>query len=393
MSLVDFLGEGASTTSWADDEIYLPSAPMASTGASAADSSGYARRDYGGSSGIQSDRAAVDFPTSPPYTSFVGNLSFNADEAALRDFFAGLPVDSVRLIRDRENDKPKGYGYVQFADLESLKVAVGMDGRDLGGRPVRINVSEQRQDNARESAPTGPWRRPAGEDTATSPFASRSSSGFGRPQRDFAAASSAADSGDWRSSRPEPSATAYAAAPPPQVRERREFREPRESAEASAADAGDWRVNRPEPSATAYAAAPPPQVRERREFREPREPREPSAADAGDWRVNRPEPADIRTVFGNDRSPSATRTGRVRRDSPAGATAPAAADAAADDGADAAAAAVQGEEAGAWRKDKPTMPRDYQPARERSESREPRVQRKPREPREPVAESSWRVAR
>jgi RNA recognition motif-containing protein len=40
------------------------------------------------------------------------------------------------------SDKPKGFGYVEFDDVESLKEAVGMHGENVRGRSIRIDVSE-----------------------------------------------------------------------------------------------------------------------------------------------------------------------------------------------------------------------------------------------------------
>lgn len=39
-------------------------------------------------------RAEVPFPTAPPYTAYVGNLSFDTAEPDLEDFFGGLGVSS-----------------------------------------------------------------------------------------------------------------------------------------------------------------------------------------------------------------------------------------------------------------------------------------------------------
>ena len=54
--------------------------------------------------GFDSDRpprAEVPFPTAPPYTAFVGNLSFEVGEADLESFFTGLSVRSSRLQSER----------------------------------------------------------------------------------------------------------------------------------------------------------------------------------------------------------------------------------------------------------------------------------------------------
>ncbi|KAJ2122072.1 Eukaryotic translation initiation factor 4B, partial [Coemansia sp. RSA 921] len=140
MSLQDFLGDSG-TTSWADDEVSLPSAPMAtsipvrSTLANALD-----RKDMV----FQRNDTPVEFPTSGPFTAYVGNLPFDVTEETLEQMFG--PAEQVRLIRDRETDRLKGFGYIEFADVEALKRAVGMDGTEVSGRPVRVSVSEKREE-------------------------------------------------------------------------------------------------------------------------------------------------------------------------------------------------------------------------------------------------------
>lgn len=43
------------------------------------------------------------------------------------------------------DDKPKGFGYVEFDSLESLKTALEKSGQELCGRTARINVAEPRK--------------------------------------------------------------------------------------------------------------------------------------------------------------------------------------------------------------------------------------------------------
>lgn len=90
-------------------------------------------------------REDLPLPTEPPYTAFVGNLAFDLTEIDLEEFFAGHQVctivcfptlcnpdyprqtKSVKIIKDRE-EKPKGFGYIEFADLEGLKDALSKSG-------------------------------------------------------------------------------------------------------------------------------------------------------------------------------------------------------------------------------------------------------------------------
>jgi len=93
-------------------------------------------------------RAPVAFPTEPPFTAFVGNLQFGVKEDDLFKFFGtNCKVLNVRLLTHRESQKPKGFGYVEFDDLESLKNAVLREGEPLFDRPLHIDVADPKPEN------------------------------------------------------------------------------------------------------------------------------------------------------------------------------------------------------------------------------------------------------
>eukprot|EP00658_Telonema_sp_P-2_P068892 TRINITY_DN578_c0_g1_i5.p1 TRINITY_DN578_c0_g1~~TRINITY_DN578_c0_g1_i5.p1 ORF type:complete len:404 (+),score=72.73 TRINITY_DN578_c0_g1_i5:67-1278(+) len=95
-------------------------------------------------------------PDKPPFTAYVGNLSYDVDENQLGEFFsAHCKVSSVRLLLDRETQRPKGFGYVEFEDRDSLVAALEAHGADMDGRKIKVDVASGRQESDRGGSKFG----------------------------------------------------------------------------------------------------------------------------------------------------------------------------------------------------------------------------------------------
>jgi cold-inducible RNA-binding protein len=76
----------------------------------------------------------------------VGNLSFDVTREELIQAFgeAGRVVDA-KVPTDRETGRPRGFAFVEFEDEEAARRSIElMHGRDLKGRPLRVNEAEDR---------------------------------------------------------------------------------------------------------------------------------------------------------------------------------------------------------------------------------------------------------
>jgi RNA recognition motif-containing protein len=77
---------------------------------------------------------------------YVGNLPFSATEDQVRTLFAEVgPVESVSLINDRETGRPRGFGFVQMSQADAARAIHALNGKDFGGRPLRVNEAQERE--------------------------------------------------------------------------------------------------------------------------------------------------------------------------------------------------------------------------------------------------------
>ena len=88
---------------------------------------------------------------------YVGNLSYSTTEDDLKNLFSEFgSVTSSKIILDRQSGSSKGFGFVEMEnDEESNNAISGTNGRELGGRKLRVNEAMDK--------PEGRPRRPPRE--------------------------------------------------------------------------------------------------------------------------------------------------------------------------------------------------------------------------------------
>lgn len=78
---------------------------------------------------------------------YVGNLGTSTTESMVRDAFttAGSPVMSVVILRSPQNDRSRGFGFVELGTQDEADAATRtMNGVELEGKPLKVGPARER---------------------------------------------------------------------------------------------------------------------------------------------------------------------------------------------------------------------------------------------------------
>lgn len=87
-------------------------------------------------------------------TVFLNNVSFNATEEQIREYFGKFGTITEVTIVCNNHGKPRGFAYVEFSKEEEAKASVEEDGRVFLGRKLEVKLSvpqEERKVEKKES--------------------------------------------------------------------------------------------------------------------------------------------------------------------------------------------------------------------------------------------------
>lgn len=78
---------------------------------------------------------------------FVGNLPFTTGSPELEQLFASYgSVSRAQVITDRDTGRSRGFGFVEMDnDNEAQQAIESLDGTDVGGRQIKVNVARERR--------------------------------------------------------------------------------------------------------------------------------------------------------------------------------------------------------------------------------------------------------
>lgn len=77
---------------------------------------------------------------------FVGGLPWAIDNERLAEVFGQYgEVKDAYVALERETKRSRGFGFVEFATDEAAQAAIdAMDGQDLDGRTITVNIAQPR---------------------------------------------------------------------------------------------------------------------------------------------------------------------------------------------------------------------------------------------------------
>ncbi len=90
-----------------------------------------------------------------PMHLFVAGLPYDLDDAELEEIFEKFgPVVSARVAMDKENNKSKGFGFVEMKNEEDAKEAIDLlNDISLGKKPLVVKPAESKPAVPRSFSP------------------------------------------------------------------------------------------------------------------------------------------------------------------------------------------------------------------------------------------------
>lgn len=95
----------------------------------------------------QSDNAEVKTKTL-----YVGNLPYKANESVVRELFSEQGrVFNVRLLKDKNTGKRRGFGFVEMAEADADKAIAALNEKEFQQRTLKVRAAKQKLETSEEA--------------------------------------------------------------------------------------------------------------------------------------------------------------------------------------------------------------------------------------------------
>ncbi len=92
-------------------------------------------------------KSSVVSSTGATATLYVGNLPYKANEEAVRELFQQYgTVVNVRLMKDRQTGRRRGFGFVEVAAKDANRMIQKLNDFEYEGRTLKVREAKERQD-------------------------------------------------------------------------------------------------------------------------------------------------------------------------------------------------------------------------------------------------------
>jgi RNA recognition motif-containing protein len=88
---------------------------------------------------------------------YVGNLSYEMTEAEVKTAFEAYgKVETVKVIKDMDTGRSKGFGFVEMPDNTEAQAAInGLNDKEFKGKALKVNTAKPKTENSRSGGGYG----------------------------------------------------------------------------------------------------------------------------------------------------------------------------------------------------------------------------------------------
>ena len=86
---------------------------------------------------------------------YVGNIPWKVNDDDLKELFSPYgDVESAKIIKYRDSNRSKGFGFVEMDDDGAEKAIEALEGFEMEGRPLKVNQSKGKTPETPETSET-----------------------------------------------------------------------------------------------------------------------------------------------------------------------------------------------------------------------------------------------